>query len=161
MTGCKILAARSFAVRRRSAVGNIKRRENIVRNALKNNLFSSLKSNLIRMSKKGRKNVVYSTNPDFSYEYDDELEEETLDNEDQTLYVSIDRKQRGGKEVTLVEGFVGTIDDLRDLGKELKAKCGVGGTAKNGEIIIQGNFKDRIYNLLLNMGYGVKKKGGN
>lgn len=113
------------------------------------------------MSKKGRKNVVYSTNPDFSYEYDDELEEETLDNKEQTLYVSIDRKQRGGKEVTLVEGFVGTVDDLKDLGKELKAKCGVGGTAKNGEIIIQGNFKDRVYNLLLDMGYGVKKKGGN
>lgn len=113
------------------------------------------------MGRNNKKNVVYSTNPDFNYEYDEELEEETLDPEDQTLYVSIDRKKRAGKEVTLVEGFVGSEDDLKDLGKTLKSKCGVGGTAKDGEILIQGSFKDKIADLLQGMGYNVKKKGGN
>lgn len=113
------------------------------------------------MSKKNKKNIVYSTNPDFNFEYDEEQEEETLSPEEQTLYVSIDRKQRGGKEVTLVEGFVGTEDDLKDLGKALKSKCGVGGTAKDGEILIQGSFKDKVATLLEGMGYSVKKKGGN
>ena len=96
------------------------------------------------MSKKNRKNVVYSTNPDFNYDYEDDQVEDTLDPGDQLLYVSIDRKQRGGKEVTLVEGFVGDPSDLKDLGKMLKSKCGVGGTAKDGQIIIQGKFKDKV-----------------
>ena len=88
------------------------------------------------------------------------FEEETLDAGDQLLYVSIDRKQRKGKEVTLVEGFVGTEDDLKDLAKTLKSKCGTGGSAKDGEIIIQGNKKDKVADLLDDMGYRVKKKGG-
>ena len=104
--------------------------------------------------------MVYSTNPDFDYEHDSEFEEETLDAGDQLLYVSIDRKQRKGKEVTLVEGFVGTEDDLKDLAKTLKSKCGTGGSAKDGEIIIQGNKKDKVADLLDDMGYRVKKKGG-
>lgn len=112
------------------------------------------------MSKKHKKNIVYSTNPDYSYEYDEEQEEETLDPSDQLLYVSIDRKNRGGKEVTLVEGFVGSEDDLKDLGKMLKSKCGVGGSAKNGEIIVQGNFRDKVCSLLEGEGYKVRKKGG-
>jgi translation initiation factor 1 len=112
-------------------------------------------------NKKNRIDVVYSTNPNFNFDHEEELEEETLDPGNQLLYVSIDRKQRGGKEVTLVEGFVGTDDDLKDLGKLLKSKCGVGGTAKDGEIIIQGKFKDKVAELLEAEGYRVKKKGGN
>lgn len=113
------------------------------------------------MSKKNRKNIVYSTNPDFSYEMDEEQEAETLEPSEQLLYVSIDRKQRGGKEVTLVEGFVGSDEDLKDLGKTLKSKCGVGGTVKDGEIIVQGNFKMKVAELLQGLGYKVKLKGGN
>lgn len=110
--------------------------------------------------KKERLNVVYSTNPDFHYQFEEENEQETLAPRDQTLYVSIDRKQRGGKEVTLVEGFVGMDADLQQLGKLLKSKCGVGGTAKNGEILIQGNFRDKVMELLSKEGYKVKRKGG-
>lgn len=114
------------------------------------------------MGKKGNKKVaiVYSTNQDFSYDYDGEEEEETLDPNEQLLYVSIDRKKRKGKSVTLVEGFVGKEDDLKELGKLLKSKCGVGGSAKDGEIIVQGEVKDKVYDLLINEGYKVKKKGG-
>ncbi len=110
--------------------------------------------------KKERLNVVYSTNPDFRYEYDSEEEVVTLPNAQQKLYVSIDRKQRAGKEVTLIEGFVGSEEDLKELGKLLKNKCGVGGSVKDGEILIQGNFRDKILDLLTKEGYGVKRKGG-
>jgi translation initiation factor 1 len=115
------------------------------------------------MSKKknNRIDVVYSTNPNFSYEIEQEEEQETLAPNNQLLYVSIDRKNRGGKEATLVEGFVGTQDDLSDLAKMLKSKCGVGGSAKDGVIIIQGNFKQKVADLLLQAGYKVKLKGGN
>ncbi len=112
------------------------------------------------MSKK-KKFIVYSTNPDFQFNSDEDETTETLAPNEQLLYVSIDRKQRGGKEVTLVEGFVGSDDDLKDLAKLLKSKCGVGGSAKDGEIIIQGNFKDKVHDLLVAEGYKVKKKGGN
>lgn len=111
--------------------------------------------------KKNRINIVYSTNQNFEYGFDEEEENEILSPNEQLLYVSIDRKQRKGKAVTLIEGFVGTEDDLKDLGKELKSKCGVGGTAKDGEIIIQGEMKDKVASLLEGMGYKVKKKGGN
>lgn len=110
--------------------------------------------------KKERLNVVYSTNPNFHYEYESEEEPATLLPSEQTLYVSLDRKQRGGKEVTLIEGFVGADSDLQQLGKQLKSKCGVGGTAKNGEIMIQGNFREKIIELLLKEGFRVKRKGG-
>ena len=112
------------------------------------------------MSKK-KKFIVYSTNPDFQFNSDEAEETETLSPNEQLLYVSIDRKQRGGKEVTLVEGFVGSDDDLKDLAKLLKSKCGVGGSAKDGEIIVQGSFKDKVHDLLVAEGYKVKKKGGN
>lgn len=111
-------------------------------------------------NKKKRIDVVYSTNQDFSYDYEEEDEVETLAPSEQNLYVSIDRKKRKGKSVTLVEGFVGSDEDLKDLGKFLKSKCGVGGTAKDGEIIIQGEVKDKVVDLLLADGYKVKKKGG-
>lgn len=104
--------------------------------------------------------MVYSTNPSFSWEDDAEETEETIDFSKQKLYVSIDRKNRGGKEVTLVEGFQGTDEDLKDLGKTLKSKCGVGGSAKDGEIIVQGNFRDKVMDLLKGMGFQVVRKGG-
>jgi translation initiation factor 1 len=110
--------------------------------------------------KKEKLNVVYSTNPDFNYQFEEEEETETFSKNQQKLYVSIDKKQRGGKEVTLVEGFIGSEEDLKELGKFLKSKCGVGGTVKEMEILIQGNFKDKIADLLLKEGYSVKKKGG-
>jgi len=110
--------------------------------------------------KKEKINVIYSTNPDFNFQFDEEEEIETLPKAQQQLYVSIDRKQRGGKEVTLVEGFVGKEDDLKELGKLLKSKCGVGGTVKDNEILIQGNFRDKVFDLLTKEGYKVKKKGG-
>lgn len=114
------------------------------------------------MAKKERINVVYSTNPDFNYEVENEESAETLPKNQQKLYVSIDRKQRAGKEVVLIEGFIGSDDDLKELGKNLKGKCGVGGTAKDGEIIIQGNFKEKVFDLLVKEGYTqTKKKGGN
>lgn len=115
------------------------------------------------MSKKIKNsiNVVYSTNPNFIYQTDEVNEAETISSNLQALYVSIDRKQRAGKEVTLVEGFIGKEDDLKELGKLLKSKCGVGGTIKEGEILIQGNFKDKIFDLLIKEGYSkTKKKGG-
>jgi translation initiation factor 1 len=111
-------------------------------------------------SKKEKVNIVYSTNPDFQFQFDEEEQQETVAKNQQKLYVSLDRKQRGGKEVTLIEGFVGNEDDLKELGKMLKSKCGVGGSVKDNEILIQGNFKDKIYDMLVKDGYGVKKKGG-
>ena len=110
--------------------------------------------------KSNRSGMVYSTNPDFEYEEEVGEELETLAPSEQLLYVSIDRKQRKGKDVTLVEGFVGTDDDLKDLGKELKSACGVGGSAKDGVILIQGSVRDKVCDLLAKKGYKVKRKGG-
>jgi translation initiation factor 1 len=109
---------------------------------------------------KKRLGMVYSTNPDFEYEKENEPEEETLPPQQQNLKVSIDRKKRKGKSVTLVTGFVGSEDDLKQLGKMLKTKCGVGGTVKDGEILIQGEFRERVMELLKAEGYKVKKSGG-
>ncbi len=104
---------------------------------------------------KDRLNVVYSTNKDFEYEFDNEEEQETLPPEKQKLKVSIDRKKRKGKSVTLIDGFVGTDDDLKELAKLLKTKCGVGGSAKNGEIIIQGEFIQKVKDILKAEGYKI------
>lgn len=111
-------------------------------------------------NKKERINVVYSTNPDFNFDFEEEEVVETLPKKQQKLYVSLDKKSRGGKEVTLVEGFIGTEEDLKDLGKMLKTKCGVGGSVKDGEILIQGNFRDKILIILEQEGYQTKRKGG-
>ena len=108
------------------------------------------------MSKKQPVGVVYSTNPDYQYQYDDEPEAETLPPAKQRLRVSLDRHHRGGKTVTLVTGFVGSDDDLQALGKLLKSRCGVGGAAKDGEVIIQGEHVDKVKQILTAEGYGVK-----
>ena len=106
---------------------------------------------------KSRLGVVYSTNPDFKYKTAASTEEETLEPSKQRLVVRIDRRQRAGKQVTLVEGFVGRSDDLSALAKTLKTKCGVGGTAKDGEITIQGDLRDKVTALLQGMGYNAKR----
>ena len=115
------------------------------------------------MSKKSRKNrsgIVYSTDPDYDYSYDDHEEAETLSPVDQDLRVMLDRKSRAGKQVTLVTGFVGSDEDLKSLAKFLKSKCGVGGSSKNNEIMIQGDFRDKVLQLLLSKGYKAKRSGG-
>ena len=106
---------------------------------------------------KSRLGVVFSTNPDFQYNTAEEEETETLEPSRQKLLVKIDRKGRAGKQVTLVTGFVGREDDLKELGKMLKVKCGVGGSAKDGEIVIQGDFRDRVTELLKEAGYNAKR----
>jgi translation initiation factor 1 len=107
--------------------------------------------------RKERVNVVYSTNPDYRYEHDDTDNRDTLEPAKQKLTVRLDKKQRGGKKVTLVQGFIGSDDDLKNLGKILKTKCGVGGTAKDGEILIQGDFRDGIVEYLSKEGYKAKR----
>ena len=108
---------------------------------------------------KERLGMVYSTNPDFEYKTDEVEEVETLDPAKQDLRVWLDRKQRGGKVVTLIKGFVGREEDLQALAKLLKTKCGVGGAAKEGEILIQGDHRDRVVELLIKSGYRCKKAG--
>jgi translation initiation factor 1 len=109
---------------------------------------------------KERLGVVYSTNPDFKFENETAGETQTLPNQKQNLRVQLDKKKRAGKSVTLVTGFIGTDSDLNALGKTLKTKCGVGGTVKDGEILIQGDFVVRVMEILTNEGYKVKKIGG-
>jgi len=110
---------------------------------------------------KDKLNFVYSTNPDYKPNTETEPKEETLAPGKQELRVKLDRKNRGGKVVTIVTGYIGSEDDLKTLGKTLKTRCGVGGSFKEGEIIVQGDFRDRILNLLQEMGYNrVKKSGG-
>jgi translation initiation factor 1 len=108
---------------------------------------------------KNRIGIIYSTNPSFQYETRSEQEKETLPKKEQNLKVMLDKKQRGGKVVTLVKGFIGKEEDLEVLGKYLKTKCGVGGNIKDGEILIQGNNIDKVYNILITDGYKVKKAG--
>ncbi len=109
---------------------------------------------------KARLGMVYSTNPDFEYRTEQREEPATLPPELQELRVWLDRKQRGGKVVTIVRGFVGSADDLAELARLLKTKCGVGGAAKEGGILIQGDHRDRVTELLLKSGYRCKKAGG-
>ncbi len=109
--------------------------------------------------KKDNRGFVFSTDPDFEFDHSEE-EVETLEPSKQLLRLFIDRKSRKGKEVTLVKGFIGSDDDLKDLGKFLKSKCGVGGSVKDGEILIQGNHRDKILDLLVKEGYSKTKKVG-
>ena len=115
------------------------------------------------MSKKNRKRrsgIVFSTDQDYEYNYNNSEEAETLPPEDQDLRVMLDRKSRAGKQVTLITGFVGSDEDLKSLAKFLKSKCGVGGSSKNNEIMIQGDFRDKVLQLLQNDGYKAKRSGG-
>ncbi len=109
---------------------------------------------------KSRLGTVYSTDPDFAYTTRQDEEPETLAPAAQDLRVWLDRKQRAGKVATLVRGFVGRNDDLQELARVLKARCGVGGAAKEGEIIIQGDHRDRVIDILIRSGYRCKKAGG-
>ena len=111
------------------------------------------------MSKRSKRDgYVYSTNPDFEYQKDSD--QEHLDPDQQTLEVHIDKKQRGGKVATLVKGFIGSDDELKDLAKVLKSACGVGGSSKNGEILIQGEKRDKVMEVLRKKGFNVKRVGG-
>lgn len=106
---------------------------------------------------KKRLGMVYSTNPDFQFETENVVEQEALPKQQQKLRISIEKKNRGGKVATIVKGFIGSENDLKELGKMLKTKCGVGGSTKEGEIIIQGELKDKILDLLIKAGYTQTK----
>ena len=106
---------------------------------------------------KDRLNIVYSTNPDFQYSTDEKEEIETLPKQQQKLRVSIEKNHRGGKTVTIVKNFIGSDDDIKELGRLLKTKCGVGGSVKDGEILVQGEFKEKIIELLKKEGYTQTK----
>lgn len=110
--------------------------------------------------KKNLTGVIYSTNPDFEYLYEEEEIIETLPPQQQTLKIQLDKKQRAGKQVSLIINFVGTEEDLNALCKELKTKCGVGGSCKDGEILLQGDHRDKITQYLQSKGYKTKRIGG-
>jgi translation initiation factor 1 len=106
---------------------------------------------------KDRLGIVYSTNTDFRYEKEEDKTEITLSPQKQNLIVSLDKRNRKGKAVTLISGFKGDEDALKELGKTLKTRCGVGGSAKDGEILIQGDFREKILQILLQEGYRAKR----
>jgi translation initiation factor 1 len=112
-------------------------------------------------NKKDRTGIVFSTDNSFDYQYEEDNITENLSPSEQNLKVLLDKKQRKGKAVTLITGFIGSNEEIKSLGKELKSSCGVGGTVKNGEILIQGDFRDRVLALLHSKGYKAKKAGGN
>ena len=111
------------------------------------------------MKKKFNEELVYSTNSNLNFEAE-ETQTETLKPSQQKLRIFLDKKQRGGKKVSLISGFVGNESDMQELGKSLKSSCGTGGSVKDGEILIQGDFRDRLLELLLKKGYSQTKKAG-
>ncbi len=113
-----------------------------------------------KQKKETTNGIVYSTNPNFQIQYNEEIEQETLIPSQQDLRIWLDRKHRGGKTATLIKGFIGQLIDLEDLAKMLKTKCSTGGSAKDGEIIIQGDFRDKVIDILAKAGYKAKKAGG-
>ncbi len=110
--------------------------------------------------KKNITGVVYSTNPNFQYTFEKKSEQGTLLPQQQDLRVFIEKKHRGGKTATIIKGYIGKQEDMEELAKLLKTRCGTGGTAKDGEILIQGDFRDKIMEFLLAKGYKAKKAGG-
>ena len=106
---------------------------------------------------KDRLNIVYSTNPDFAYSTDEKEEKEALPKQQQKLRVSIEKNHRGGKTVTIVKNFIGSEADAKELGRVLKTRCGVGGSVKDGEIIVQGDFREKVIELLKKEGYTQTK----
>ena len=112
------------------------------------------------MAKKKPVGVVYSTDPDFQYRYEEAVEPETLEPRQQDLRVLRDSKGRGGKTVTLVRGFVGSGSDLETLGKMLKNRCGIGGTVKEGEVVLQGDVREKVCAILEKEGYRYNRSGG-
>jgi translation initiation factor 1 len=114
---------------------------------------------MAKKSRHNRKDIVYSTNPDFDYEYEGDGEStETIPASKQKLKVYLDTKaKKKGKQATLVNGFIGNDEDLKNLGKLLKTKCAVGGSIKDGEILIQGDFRDKIVQILTSEGYNARK----
>ena len=113
------------------------------------------------MSNKNKKRdgIVFSTDPDYEYQGFDESSEETLAPDQQKLRVMLERKGRGGKDVTIVHNFIGSQDDKEELTKKLKTYCGTGGSAKDGEIVIQGDQRDKVVKYLLEKGYKHSKRG--
>lgn len=115
------------------------------------------------MSKKNKpdsKGFVFSTDPNFRFEEEENFVQETLEPKQQKLRIRLDTKHRAGKAVTLIQDFIGIEDDLIDLGKKLKNYCGTGGSVKDGEIIIQGDQRDKVLQWLLKNGYSNSKKAG-
>ena len=115
------------------------------------------------MAKKRKRNddgMVFSTNSNFNFDDDHYADDDNWSPSDCTLYVSLDRKQRAGKPITLVEGHNGSASDLLFLGKDLKKMCGVGGSVKQGCILVQGDHRDKVVSHLEKLGYTVKRKGG-
>jgi translation initiation factor 1 len=115
---------------------------------------------MVKRNHKKRSGIVFSTDPDYEYDYIDSQSSETVPQSQQDLRIQLDKKSRGGKQVTLITGFIGSDNDLKTLAKEMKSKCGVGGSSKNGEILIQGDFRKRIYDILNSQGYKAKLSGG-
>lgn len=109
---------------------------------------------------KARIGIVYSTDPNFTYDNKEEVEDQTLEPERQQLKVLLDKKLRASKTVTIIEGFKGATADLEALAKSLKSHCGVGGSSKEGQILLQGDFRDKAIAWLLAKGYKAKKAGG-
>ena len=111
-----------------------------------------------KKNKSGLLGVVYSTNPNFQYEREEEIIPETLNPGEQKLLIQLDHKNRGGKTVTLITGFIGTSSDLDALAKNLRNFCGTGGSAKDGEAIVQGDQREKVMQWLLKHGYSKTRK---